>query len=115
LIFWLADTSLTSKWRWIRCNQRNRWHRNVPELGRRVRMMHQIPETTDRHVVAEREHLSVINVESNLSYKLTQVSRPRSIDVIAGVFINGNKGVPFMEQLRHEFIFKRKIFSVREM
>ena len=47
--------------------------------------------------------LEVVYVASNLSDKLTQVARPRSIDVIAGVFINGNKCVPVMEQLVHFF------------
>ena len=50
--------------------------------------------------------LEVVYVASNLSDKLTQVARPRSIDVIAGVFINGNKCVPVMEQLVH---FLKKI------
>ena len=60
--------------------------------------------------------LEVVYVASNLSDKLTQVARPRSIDVIAGVFINRDKGVPFMEQLRHKLYFlKKKIFGVREM
>ena len=47
--------------------------------------------------------LEVVDIVPNLSDKLTQVARPRSIDVIAGVFINGNKCVPVMEQLVHFF------------